>query len=320
MAKVSYNQAIQDALVEEMKRDSSIILLGEDISSGLYGTAGPWAKEHLGSERVWDTPISEGGFSGAAIGAAAVGMRPVVYSMISMMWVAMDQIVSQASKMRYMFGGQVKLPVVFRLSELYASAAHHSDRPHGMFWNMPGLYIVMPTTPYDAKGLLKTALRGDNPVLFIEDRSVSAAPAEVPDQDYTVPFGVADVKRVGKDVTLVAIGGMMPVALAAAERLASDGVSAEVIDPRTLVPFDKQTIMDSVAKTGRLVVVDAGPKSCGAAAEIAALVAEEGFWNLRAPVMRVTAPDVHVPFSPPLIKELYPDADKVITAVKATFA
>ncbi len=318
MAQVSFTQAINDAIREEMLRDGSVFLMGEDMRSGLNGTAGLLGEE-LGPDRVLDTPISEGAFTGAAIGAAAVGMRPIVYSMASMMWVAMDQLVSQAAKMRYMFGGQVKLPVVFRLSEIYASAAHHSDRPHGMFMNMPGLKIALPSTPADAKGLLKSAIRGDDPVLFFEDRSISGT-GEVPDGDFTIPFGAADVKRAGTDVTIVAMGGMVAIALKAAEQLAGEGLSAEVVDPRTLVPLDREAILRSVAKTGRLVVVDSAPRTCSAASEIASMVAEEGFWSLRSPVRRVAAPDVHVPYSPPLVKALYPDVAKVVAGVRSTLA
>lgn len=258
---------------------------------------------------------------GAAVGAAAVGLRPIISSLSSFYWVAMDQMVSQAAKMTYMFGGQVRLPIVYRAGMTYGNniAAHHSDRPHPMFMNMPGLKIVMPTTPADAKGLLKTAIRDDDPVIFFEDNTLMGARGDVPeDMDFLIPFGVADVKQAGTDVTVVALGGMLPRALAAAVQLKGEGISVEVVDPRTLVPLDKQAILDSVAKTGRLVVVDMAHKTCSAASEIAAMVSQEGFWNLRAPIQRVASLNVHFPFSPALEKLVFPNEEKIIAAVKRT--
>jgi pyruvate dehydrogenase E1 component beta subunit len=232
----------------------------------------------------------------------------------------MDQIVSQAAKMRYMFGGQAKLPIVYRFSMLWGAhiAAHHSDRPHPLFMNIPGLKIVMATTPADAKGLMKTAIRDDDPVIFFEDRGVVGTRGEVPDNEYTIPFGVGDVKREGSDVTVVAIGGMLPYSMAAAERMQQEGVSVEVVDLRTLVPMDKEIILNSVAKTGRLVVVDVAHKTCSAASEIAGIVAEEGFWDLKAPIVRVASHNVHPPFSAVLERLLYPDEEKVVEAIKST--
>ena len=318
MAQITFAQAVWDAISEEMRGDDSIFLMGEDMKSGLFGLGGTLLEEV--GDRVLDTPISESGFMGAAVGAAAAGMRPIVQSLVSFAWVAMDQIVSQAAKMRYMFGGQVKLPIVYRFSMLWGAyvAAHHSDRPHPMFMNVPGLKIVMPTTPADAKGLMKTSIRDDDPVIFFEDRAVVTGRGDVPDGDYSIPFGVADVKREGNDVTVVAIGGMMPIVMSAAKRLEEEGLSVEVVDPRTLVPMDKETILKSVAKTGRVVVVDVAHKTCSAASEIASMIAEEGFWDLKAPVMRVASHNVHPPFSPALEKFLYPDEDKVVKAIRAT--
>ena len=257
---------------------------------------------------------------GAAVGAAAVGMRPIIGSLSSFMWVAMDQLISQAAKMRYMFGGQVNLPIVYRMGITYGNniAANHTDRPHSMYMNMPGFKIIMPTTPADAKGLLKTCIRDDDPVLFFEDNTLMGLRGEVSEEEYTIPLGQADVKREGNDVTIVALGGMVPRALRAAEQLTEEGISVEVVDPRTLVPLDKQTILDSVAKTGRLVVVDPAHKTCSAASEIAAMVAQEGFWSLQAPVQRVASLNVHFPFSPALEKLVFPNEEKIVTAVKAT--
>lgn len=317
MAELRFSAAIDEAITEEMERDDNVFLMGEDVRSGLFGSAGK-LYERLGENRVLDTPISENAFIGAAVGAAAVGMRPIVQSLVSFIWVAMDQLVSQAAKMRYMFGGQVKLPVVYRLG-MYPGAhvaAHHGDRGYPMFMNMPGLKIVLPSTPGDAKGLLKTSIREDDPILFFEDVSLFGNIGHVPEGDHLIPLGVGDVKRVGTDVTVVALGQMVHVALNAAEQLDQDGVSVEIVDPRTLVPLDKKMILDSVAKTGRMVVVDLANKTCSAASEIAALVAEEAFGDLKAPIMRVATPDVHVPFSPPLEKLLYPDVEKVVTAIR----
>jgi pyruvate dehydrogenase E1 component beta subunit len=232
----------------------------------------------------------------------------------------MDSLVSQASKMRYMFGGQVNLPIVYRLSLYYGGsmAAHHSDRAHPIFMHIPGFKVVFASNAYDAKGLLKTAIRDDDPVIFCEDRTVLGARADVPEEEYLIPFGVADIKREGSDVTVVAIGGMVPRALQAAEQLAEEGIAVEVLDPRTLVPLDKQTILASVAKTGRLVTVDMAHKTCSAASEIAALVAMEGFWSLQAPIQRLGTANVHIPFSPALESLVYPTAETIAKAVKAT--
>jgi pyruvate/2-oxoglutarate/acetoin dehydrogenase E1 component len=320
MAQMTFAAAIIEGIREEMERDDGVFMMGEDLRSGMFGNFDSILEE-LGDYRIVDTPISETAFVGAAIGAAAVGMRPIVQSLVSFMWVAMDQLVSQAAKMRYMFGGQVDLPVTFRFA-LYPGghlAAHHSDRPYPMFMNMPGLKVVLPTTAADVKGLLKTAIRDNDPVLFFEDRSLYNLRGEVPEGEHLVPFGVGDVKKEGSDVTIVGLGGMLPLSMKAAEDLEKQGISAEVVDPRTLVPLDKDIILKSVAKTGRLVVVDIAHKTCSAASEISAMVSQEGFWDLKAPIMRVATPDVHVPFSPPLEEMMYPTVDKIIAATQATF-
>jgi pyruvate dehydrogenase E1 component beta subunit len=318
MAEITYADALNQALKEEMRADESVFLMGESIRGGIYGVTGGLSQEF--GDRVVDTPLSELGFMGAAVGAAAVGMRPIVQSLASFLYVAMDQLISQAAKMRFMFGGQVDLPIVYRCGMIYGNnpAAHHADRPYPMFVNVPGLKIVIPTTPADAKGLLKTAIRDNNPVMFFEDNNLSGWRGEVPDDDVAIPFGVADVKREGSDVTIVAIAGMLRRALEAAETLDEDGISAEVIDPRTIVPLDHETILKSVEKTGRLVVVDPAHKSCSVASEISAMVSQEGFWSLQAPIERVTSLDCHFPFSPALEPLVFPNEDKIIEAVHAT--
>ena len=317
MAEITFTEAINQALKEEMHRDESVFLMGESVRGNIYGATAGLSKEF--GERVIDTPLSENGFIGAAVGAAAVGMRPIVQSLSSFLWVAMDQLVSQAAKMRYMFGGQVDLPIVYRCQLNYGNntAAHHTDRPYPMYMNMPGLKIVIPTTPADAKALLKTAIREDDPVMFFEDNNLAGLRGEVPEDEQTTPFGVADVKREGTDITVVALAGMARRALAVADSLADDGVSVEVVDPRTIVPLDKATILKSVEKTGRLVVVDPAHKSCSVASEIAAMVAQEGFWTLQAPIQRVASLDCHFPFSPALENLVFPNEEKIAAAIYA---
>ena len=317
--EITLTQALNEAMREEMRRDERVFIMGEDIQSGVYGASAGLAAE-FGMERVRDCPLSENAFMGAAVGAAAVGMRPIVESAFCFMWVAMDSLVSQASKMRYMFGGQVNLPIVYRSSMYYGGsmAAHHSDRSYPIFMHIPGFKVVFASNAYDGKGLMKTAIREDDPVIFCEDRTILGSRGYVPEEDYTIPFGVADVKREGTDVTIVAIGGMVGLALQAADALSQEGVSAEVIDPRSLVPLDMETILGSVSKTGRLVTVDMAHKTCSAASEIAALVAMEGFWSLQAPVQRLGAANVHIPFSTALEPLCYPTAATIAEAAKAT--
>ena len=318
MPEMTYADALNIAIKEEMRRDDSVFIMGESIRGGIYGVTGGLSQEF--DERVIDTPLSENGFMGAAVGAAAVGMRPIVQSLASFMWVAMDQMVSQAAKMRFMFGGQVNLPIVYRWGMIYGanSAAHHTDRPYPMIMNMPGLKIVIPSTPADAKGLLKTSIRDNDPVMFFEDNSLTGIRGEVDEGDYTVPLGVADVKNEGTDVTVVALSGMVLRAMAVAEALDEEDISVEVIDPRTLVPLDTKTILDSVEKTGRLVIVDPAHKSCSVASEISAIVAQEGFWSLQSPIQRVASMDCHFPFSPALESEVFPNEDKITDAIYAT--
>jgi len=319
MTQTVFAEAINQAHIEEMRRDENVFIMGEDIRRAVYGATANLLSE-FGEERVLDTPLSENGFFGAAIGASLVGSRPIVETLTSFMWVAMDQLISQAAKMRYMFGGQATLPVVYRALMMYGggAAAHHSDRSYPMFMNMPGIKIVVPSNPADVKGLLKTAIRDDDPVIFFEDGTISGMRGEVPDEEYLTPFGEANIVKEGNDCTIVAIGGAVNHAISAAESLTKDGISVEVIDPRTLVPLDKTSILNSVEKTGRLVVVDPAHKVCSAASEIASIVAEEGFWSLQAPIQKVASEQVHIPFTPVLEKLVYPDATKISNAVKKT--
>jgi pyruvate dehydrogenase E1 component beta subunit len=316
--ELSYAEAIHEAQLFEMRRDPAVILIGEDVHGLLLGPYG-----QLGPARLWSAPISESGFTGMAVGAALTGLRPIVDLVIaSFAYVAMDPLVNQAAKLRSMTGGQAQVPAVFRCGMWYGSsyAAQHSDRPYPLFMNSPGLKIAVPATPADAKGLLQTAVRDDDPVLVFEDRNLAASRGPVPEGDAAVPFGEARVHRTGSDVTLVAIASALPEALAAADELAQDGVGVEVIDPRTLVPLDRETILRSVQRTGRLVVADPAHRTCGAAAEIAALAAEHAFDALRAPVLRVATPDVPIPFSPSLERELYPTRARIALALRRSLA
>jgi pyruvate dehydrogenase E1 component beta subunit len=321
MREITYLQAIYEAQHEEMQRDDRVFIIGEDIEASFFGTTAGFLEE-FGPKRVRNTPLSENGFIGAAAGAAMVGARPIVdVTIASFLYVAMDQLVSIVSKATYMYGGQARVPLVVRAAMFYGgnNAAQHSDRPHPLFMNMPGFKIIAPSTPADMKGLLKSAVRDDDPVLSFEDGTLWGAKGPVPENgDLLIPLGQADVKRQGTDVTVVAIAGTVPLALAAADELAAAGVSVEVVDPRTLVPLDAPTILGSVEKTGRLVVADPAHRTCSAASEIAALVAEDGFWSLKAPIQRVTTPASHVPFSPALEPQMYPTADKIVQAVRRT--
>jgi acetoin:2,6-dichlorophenolindophenol oxidoreductase subunit beta len=318
MRTLSYREALREAMLEEMRRDPNVVVFCEDARFWTMPTVG--FVDEFGPDRVPVMPISEEGFTGAAIGAAMTGLRPIVdYTIANLMYVAWDQIVNHAAKNRYLFGGQARVPVVFRAAMKYsnATAAQHSDRPYPQLMNVPGLKIVVPTTPADALGLLKSSIRDDDPVVFFEPLMLWGNKGEVPDGDHLVPLGKASLRREGADVTVVAVADAVPAALRAAAGLAEEGIEVEVIDPRTLVPLDKAAILDSVAKTGRLIIADPAHKTCGAAAEIAAIVAEEGFASLRAPIRRVVAPDVHPPFSPALEPLMYPTADRIASAVKA---
>lgn len=323
MTEMTYAEAIRDGMRVEMRKDPNVFLYGEDVGrfGGCFGvTAGLF--EEFGPERVLDTPISETAIVGSAVGAAAAGLRPIAEIMfVDFMGVCMDELLNQAAKMRYMFGGKAKLPMVVRTpcGAGMSAAAQHSQSLEAWFTHIPGLKVVMPGTPADAKGLMEAAIRDDNPVIYIEHKQLLGVKGEVPEGEYLVPLGQADVKREGKDVTIVAWSWMLQRALAAAETLAAEGIQAEVVDPRTLVPFDKETVLKSVEKTGKLVIVHEAVRTGGFGGEIAAVVAEEGFDYLDAPIKRVTAPDTPIPFAPVLEAAYLPDEARIIKAVKELF-
>src|SRR5213592_943578 len=320
MREITYGQAIREALAEEMRRDPRVFIMGEDVAEA--GTAFKVLSglvEEFGTSRVIDTPISEAGITGLAVGAAMAGMRPVVDIMFGdFITLAMDQIVNQAAKVHYMSGGKLKVPLVVRttLGATRRTAAQHSQSLHAWVSHIPGLIVVLPSTPYDAKGLLKTAIRDDNPVIFFEDKMMYQLKGLVPKDDYTIPFGVADIKRAGTDITIVATSSMVQIALAAAEMLEKVDISVEVIDPRTTFPLDMVTLIESAKKTSRAIVVDEGYERYGVTAEIAAVIAEGAFYYLDAPVKRIGAMDVPVPFSPVLEDLTVPTASTVTELVK----
>jgi pyruvate/2-oxoglutarate/acetoin dehydrogenase E1 component len=302
--EITFAEAVREALAEEMRRDSRVFILGEDVAeAGTPFKVLSGLVEEFGTKRVVDTPISEAGFTGIAVGAAMTGLRPVVDIMFGdFVTLTMDQMANQAAKVHYMSGGKWRVPMVMRttLGAARRSAAQHSQSLHAWFSHVPGLKVVLPSTPYDAKGLLKTAIRDENPVVFFEDKMMFKMKGPVPAEEYTIPLGVADVKRVGEDITIVATSSMVQVALGAANMLEEIGVSAEVIDPRTTWPLDEKTIVESVKKTSRAIVVDEGYGRYGVTAELAAVIAEGAFHYLDAPVKRMGAMHVPIPFSPPL--------------------
>src|SRR5213594_911537 len=313
MREITFQKALEEAVAEEMRRDPRVITMGTDFT-------GDPIKE-FGASRVRFTPISEAVLTGMGLGAAGCGVRPIVnWRMVTFSFVAMDQVVNQASKIRYMFGGQADFPVTYRCSTGggIGLAAQHSQSPYSMWMHLAGLKIVLPSTPADAKGLLKSAIRDNNPVVSFECSRLATITGPVPDGDYTIPMGVADVKRAGNDVTVVGLAYYVREALAVADELAAEGISIEVIDPRTLVPMDAEAIRASVRRTGRLVVVDEAPATCSAASEIVALVTEdaETFRALKAPVQRVCAAPVPVPFSPPLEQAALPDRARIEAAIR----
>ena len=329
--KITYQQAINEALDQEMARDESVVIMGEDvvggmgadgemdawggvlgITKGLYGKYG---------DRIMDTPISESAFVGAAVGAATAGLRPVCELMfIDFMGVCFDQIYNQAAKFRYMFGGKAETPVVIRtmIGAGFRAAAQHSQALYPVFTHIPGLKVVVPSTPYDVKGMLIQAIRDNDPVIFCEHKVLYTLEGDVPEESYTVPFGEANIVREGDDITIVAIGRMVHYAAEAADSMAKDGISCEIIDPRTTSPLDEESILESVENTGRLVVVDEATPRCGMAADISALVAQKAFGNLTAPIQMVTAPHTPVPFSPTLEDLYVPSPAKIETAVRTT--
>jgi pyruvate/2-oxoglutarate/acetoin dehydrogenase E1 component len=320
MRELTLGQAIREALAEEMRRDPRVFIIGEDVAeAGTPFKVLAGLVEEFGPERVIDSPISEAGITGLGVGSAMTGMRPIIDIMFGdFIALAMDQIVNQAAKVHYMSGGKLKVPLVVRttLGATRRTAAQHSQSLHAWVSHIPGLYVALPSTPYDAKGLLKTAIRDDNPVIFYEDKMMYQLTGLVPAGDYTIPFGVADVKRPGSDITLVATSSMVQTALAAAEILEKIDISAEVIDPRTTYPLDKETLIASAKKTSRAIVVDEGYERYGVTAELAAIIAEGAFYYLDAPVKRLGALDVPVPFSPVLEDLTVPTAASVVEVAK----
>jgi pyruvate/2-oxoglutarate/acetoin dehydrogenase E1 component len=314
MRKITYAQASLEALQEEFRRDSKTVHMSTDIPVEL--------QEEFGEERVRGTPISESAFVGAATGLAGSGFRPVVdIRMATFGFVAMDQMVNQAAKITYMFGGQARFPILLRMSigAGISFAAQHSISPYSMYMNVPGFKIILPSTPYDMKGLMKSAIRDDNPVISFEHSALDPIVGEVPEEDYTIPFGVAEIKRAGTDVTVVALSRMVHEVLAVAEEMEKQGASLEVIDPRTLVPLDRDAIRESVFRTGRLVVVDEACKTCGAAAEVLSLVMEDDriFSRMKSSPKRVCGLDVPIPYSPVMEQYVIPDRKRISEAVKA---
>lgn len=315
-SELTYLNAIVEAQREEMLRDERVILIGENID--IYGCAGLF--DTFDGKRLRNVPISENSFTGMGVGAALTGLRPIVdLTIASFVYLAADQIINQAAKLRYMTGGQLEVPLVVRACTYYnvSNAAQHADRPYPFFMNVPGLKIVAPATASDMKGLLKSAIRDDNPVIVFEDINLWTRKEWVPtDPDFLIPIGLADVKRVGSDVTLISVAGCLPKVLAAAQELERQGISAEVIDIRTIAPLDVATLTKSVAKTGVAVIVDHSHRNGSVASEIAAVLAEEVFDSLRKPIQRVTTPMVHIPYSPSLEKPLYPNKESIVAAVK----
>ncbi|MFZ0633921.1 MAG: alpha-ketoacid dehydrogenase subunit beta [Candidatus Acidiferrales bacterium] len=319
--ELTFAEAVREALTEEMRRDSHVCIFGEDVAeAGTPFKVLSGLVEEFGTGRVRDTPISEAGFTGLAVGAAMTGLRPIVDIMFGdFITLTMDQMVNQAAKVHYMSGGKWKVPMVMRttLGAARRSAAQHSQSLHAWFSHVPGLKVVLPSTPYDAKGLLKTAIRDENPVVFFEDKMMYKMKGPVPVEEYTIPLGAADIKRVGSDITIVATSSMVQVALGAASLLDEIGVSAEVIDPRTTWPLDERTLIESAKKTSRAIVVDEGYGRYGVTAELAAVIAEGAFHYLDGPVKRLGAMHVPIPFSPPLEDATVPNERSVFEAARA---
>lgn len=329
--KISFSAAVNEAMKLAMRADENVILMGEDVAGGAQvdhlqddeawgGVLGvtKGLVQEFGRDRVLDTPITEAGYIGAAMAAAATGMRPIAELMFNdFIGSCLDQVMNQGAKFRYMFGGKAQVPVTIRTMHGagFRAAAQHSQSLYAMFTHIPGIKVVVPSTPYEAKGLLLASIEDNDPVIFFEDKTLYNTTGEVPEEYYTIPLGKADIKRTGSDITIVAIGKQVQTALTAAEQLAKKGIEVEVVDPRTLSPLDEETILASVAKTNRLIVIDEANPRCSIATDIAALVADKGFDTLDAPIKRVTAPHTPVPFSP-VLEDLYlPSPEKVIQAV-----
>ncbi|WP_159712163.1 alpha-ketoacid dehydrogenase subunit beta [Geminicoccus flavidas] len=331
MAKKSYRQAISEALSQEMERDPTIVIMGEDIAGGagaegeqdawggpLGVTKGLYTK--FGPDRVLDTPITESGFIGAAVGAAASGLRPVAELMfVDFMGVCFDQIFNQAAKFKYMFGGKAKTPVVIRTmyGAGFRAASQHSQCLYNVFTHIPGLKVALPSNPYEAKGLLIQAIRDDDPVIFFEHKAMYDMEGEVPDETYAIPFGQANVTREGDDATIIAFGRMVNFANTVADKLSKDGITCTVVDPRTTSPLDTETILETAAETGRVVVVDEAHPRCNMATDVSALICQEAFDKLKAPIKMVTAPHAPVPFSAALEDLYIPSMDKIEAAVRS---
>jgi pyruvate dehydrogenase E1 component beta subunit len=321
MRKLTFAEAIREALIEEMTRDPRVFLIGEDLRVGVPFGVTKGLAEQFGEDRVLDTPISEAAIIGASLGAAITGMRPVAdMHFADFVTCAMDEVVNQIAKVRYMFGGQVDVPLVLRMptGSGKGAAAHHSQSLEAWFVHTPGLRVVFPSTPADAKGLLKTCIRGLDPVLFFEHKRLYKMSGEVPEEEILIPLGQADVKRQGADVTVIATGWMVHQALDAADRLSHDGLSLEVVDPRCLDPFDKATVFASIQKTNRVVIVEEAAKTGAFGAQVAAWIAEELFDHLDAPIRRVAARDVPIPFSPRLEEAVLPQVGDIVTAIRQT--
>jgi len=323
MREITFAQAINEAIAEEMRRDPTIYVMGEDVAeAGTPFKVLSGLVEEFGTKRIIDTPISEPGFAAIGVGSAMTGLRPLIDIMFGdFMTLVMDQMVNQAAKIHYMSGGVFKVPIVFRttLGATRRSAAQHSQSLQAWPSHIPGLKVVLPSTPYDAKGLLKTSLRDDNPVVFIEDKLMFPVKGFVPEEEYSIPLGKADIKRPGEDLTIVATSSMVQVALDAAGMLEESGISVEVIDPRTTWPLDTETIVNSVKKTSRAIVVDEGYQQYGVTGEIASVIADEAFYYLDAPVKRMGAMNVPVPFSPVLEDQTVPTPEKVVAVAKSLF-
>lgn len=321
MRQLRYLEAFTEALHEEMARDERVLVLGEDVRVGMRGfTKG--VLEKFGPRRIYDTPISEAGFTGLATGAALAGLRPVIeYQINTLIFVAFDQLVNQAQKLRYMMGGQGTIPVTYIVPSgaRRGLAGQHSDHPYPLLIHM-GMKVVIPSTPYDAKGLVKAAIREDDPVVVFAPVSLFAHKGPVPEEEYVIPLGQADVKREGRDITVIAVGPLVPEALACAETLAAEGVSIEVVDPRSLLPLDRETILRSVRKTGRALIFDDSNRTCGFAAELSALLVEAAWDALLAPVRRITRADVPVPFSTPIESYVLPTQSRLLSECRAMLA
>ena len=319
MARAYFMQAMNQGLRAAMEEDETVIVMGEDVDRGVFGVTRGLI-DTFGANRIRKTPISEAAFVGSAVGAAAAGLKPFAHVMFSsFFYVAMDQVANQAARLRYMSGGQVELPIVYfaGTGPSGSAAAQHSENPHSILMHTAGLKVVMPSTPYDAKGLMIAAIRDPNPVVYLADLRLSRRREAIPGDPYEVPLGVADVKRQGEDVTVVALASLVHVAVDVADRLEAEGISVEVVDPRSLVPLDWHTIVASVRKTGRLVVADPARRLCGLAAEIIAGVSERAWDSLRSQPRRVTWPDIPVPFSPVLEARLDVGAGDVEEAIRA---